>query len=88
MTQWPREFSLQFDPQWLKYDNIVKDTENVLRTVLVYINENSLKNCQQLLDIFPSIRHVFFSFSEKPCEDCMLYLILNVHFYFGVLGGL
>ena len=34
--------------------DIVTDTENVLRTVFVYINESSLKNCLQLSDRFCS----------------------------------
>ena len=32
--------------------DIVMDTENVLQTVLIHINKNSLKNCLQLSDNF------------------------------------
>ena len=38
--------------QWQKYGGMVVDTD-VLWTVFVYINENSLKICLQLLDISP-----------------------------------
>ena len=32
----------------LQHGDIVADSENVLQTVFVYINEDSLKNCLQL----------------------------------------
>ena len=45
--------------------NIVADTDNVLQTVFIYINKNSLKNCHQLL--------VIFFRSNKQCSACILF---------------
>ena len=53
-----------------RHSDIVADTENVLQTVFVHINENHLKNCLQLLEIFSStaIRCVISFVTEETCK--------------------
>ena len=53
--------------------DIIVDSENVLRTVFVYINENHLKNCLQLLDVFPTFWLLVANFADFAIKAVYLF---------------
>ena len=78
-------------PETPRHGDIVADTDNVLRTFFVYINENSFKNCLQLLDsLFTVIIIIikknfrnFCTFSPAAMHNIRYVFLCYVNYSFG-----